>query len=129
MYTLFSHIKSIHGHKCVQVTTDGHFTHVFSIITKSSDGDALTHFVQEVGIPDTIVVDNAGKQMGDNTEFVKTCNLYKILQRQMEPYTPKQNWVEVAIGELKKRWYNKMSKKRYENNSATMADLGFQNKQ
>jgi len=87
--TLFSHIKSIHGHKCAQVTTKGHFTHVFPMNSKLSAGDALTHFVEEIGIPETVVVDNAGEQIGDNTEFIKTCNLYKIRQRQTEPYTPK----------------------------------------
>jgi len=58
--TLFSHIKSVHRHKCAQVTTDRHFTHVFPMNAKSSAEDMLMHFVQEVGIPDTVVVDNAG---------------------------------------------------------------------
>jgi len=110
--TLFSRIKSIHGHKCAQVMTDGHFTHVFPMTTKANVGEALTHFVQEVGIPDMVVIDNAGKQTGDNMEFVKTCQLYKIQQRQTEPYTPKQNWAESAIRELKKWWCNKMAIKR-----------------
>jgi len=66
--------------------------------------------MEEVGIPETVVIDNAGEQTGDNTEFVKAY-LYKIWQRQTEPYTPKQNWAESAIGKLKKQWCNKMGKK------------------
>jgi len=80
-------------------------------MTKADAGAALTHFMQDIGIPDTVVIDNMGEQTGDNTEFVKTCQLYKIQQKQMESYTPKQNWAKLAIGELKKHWCNKMAKK------------------
>jgi len=45
------------------------------MIVKSNAGKALTHFVQEVGIPDMVVVDNVGEQIGNNTEFVQTCNM------------------------------------------------------
>jgi len=53
--------------------TDGHFTHVYPLTTKADAGVALTHFVQDIGIPDTVVANNAGEQTGDNTEFVKAC--------------------------------------------------------
>ncbi len=58
--------------------TNGHFTHIYPLTTKVDAGAALMHFVQDIGIPNTVVVDNAGEQTGDNTEFVKTCQLYKI---------------------------------------------------
>jgi len=68
-------------------------------------------FVQDVGIPEGIVVDGAGEQTGKNTNFIKACKHYKIQQRQTEPHTPRQNRAEAAIGEVKKRWRNKMRSK------------------
>jgi len=103
--TLFSGIKSLHGNKCAQVTTNGTLIHVYPMTSKLEAGDALSRFVQDVGIPEVIVVDGAGEQTGKNTEFIKTCNHYKIQQRQTEPHTPRP---EAAIGEVKKRWRNKM---------------------
>ena len=110
--TLFSGVKSIHGNKCAQVTTDGKFIHVlYPMTSKSKAGCALTAFVQDVGIPEVVVVDGAHEQTGKNTEFTQACQHYRIQQRQTEPYTPRQNRAEAAIGELKKRWCNKMRAK------------------
>jgi len=44
-------------------------------------------------------------------EFNWTCKFYKIQQQQTKPYTPRQNKAEAAIGEVKKRWHNKMHSK------------------
>ena len=76
--------------------------------SKAEAGDALSKFIQDVGIPEVVVVDGAQEQVGKGTKFNKTCKLYKIQQRQTEPYTPRQNRAEAAIGEMKKRWHNKM---------------------
>ena len=86
--TLFSGIRSLHKNKCAQVTTDGHFIHVYPMVSNSCAGDALTHFVEEIGIPDVVVVDGTAEQTGPDTDFVKTCRYYKIKQHQTEPYTP-----------------------------------------
>ena len=58
-----------------------------------------------------MVVDGAQEQVGKNTEFSRTCKFYKIQQCQTKPYTPRQNKAEAAIGEVKKRWCNKMQSK------------------
>ena len=50
------------------------------MVSKSEAGDALSKFVQEVGIPEVIVVDGAQEQVGKNTEFNRTCRYYKIQQ-------------------------------------------------
>jgi len=42
--------------------------------SKADAGEALTHFVQDIGIPAAVVVDGAGEQTGRNSTFVKTCN-------------------------------------------------------
>jgi len=73
--------------------------------------DALSKFVEIVGIPYVVVVDGAQEQVGRNTEFSRTCKFYKVQQHQTEPYTPKQNRAEATIGEVKKRWRNKMHSK------------------
>jgi len=37
--------------------------------SKSEAGDALSKFVQDVGIPEVIIVDGAQEQVGKNTKF------------------------------------------------------------
>jgi len=90
---------------------NGTFIHVYPMASKLEAGDALSKFVQDVGIPEVVIVDGAQEQVGKNTEFNRTCKYYKIQQRQTEPYTPRQNRAESAIGEVKKRWRNKMRSK------------------
>jgi len=41
-------------------------------------GDALQHFVSEVGIPDAMVMDNAPELVGRDSESQRTCQQYKI---------------------------------------------------
>jgi len=108
---LFSGTKSIHGNKCVQVTTNRAFIHVYPMTSKSEAGDALSKSVQDIGILEVVVVDGAQEQVGKNTEFNGTCKFYKIQQQQTEPYTPRPNKAEAAIGEVKKRWCSKMHSK------------------
>jgi len=107
--TLFTKVHSLHGYKCAQVITDGRFVHVYPMVSKSGAGDALQHFVSEVGIPDIIVTDNAPELTGRDSEFQKICRHYKVKTRQTEPYTPRQNQAELAIQEIKKRWRIKMT--------------------
>jgi len=56
--------------------------------SKSYAGNALHHFITDVGIPDTIIVDNAPEQTGTNSDFIKVCRQYKIQHQQTKPYTP-----------------------------------------
>jgi len=92
--------------------------------SKSEAGDALSKFVEDIGIPEVVVVDGAQEQVGKNMEFSQTCKFYKIQQRQTEPYTPRQNQAEAAIREVKKRWCNKMHAKVFQNGFGTMAWSG-----
>jgi len=110
--TLFTKVQSLHGYKCAQVITDGHFIHVYPMVSKSAAGDALQHFISDVGIPDIMVTDNAPELTGRDSEFQKVCRHYKIKTRQTEPYTPRQNRAELAIQEIKKRWRTKMTQRK-----------------
>jgi len=67
---------------------NGCFIHVFPMVSKSSTGDSLAHFIQDVGIPDVVVVDNAPELTGHNSNFAKICWQYKIKQKQTEPFMP-----------------------------------------
>ena len=71
--TLFSGITSLHGNKCAQLTTNGKFIHIYPMASKSEAGNALSKFVQDVGIPEVIVVNGAQEQVGKNTKFNWTC--------------------------------------------------------
>jgi len=79
--TLFSVTKSIHGNTCMQVTTNGALIHVYPMASKSEAGDVLSKFVEDIDIPDILVVDGAQEQVGKNTEFNQTCKFYKIQQQ------------------------------------------------
>ena len=52
--TLFSKIISLRGNKCAQVFTNGAFTAVYPIVSKSHAGDSLWELINDVGIPDRL---------------------------------------------------------------------------
>jgi len=54
--------------------------------SKAQARDALHHFISDVSIPETIVVDNALEKVAANSEFNKVCQQYKVKQCQTEPY-------------------------------------------
>jgi len=70
--TLFSATRSIHGKKYTQVTMNGSLIHVYPMTSKPEAGDTLSKFVEDVGIPDVVVVDGAQEQVGKNMEFSRT---------------------------------------------------------
>ena len=59
MDTLFSKVKSINGHVCAQVITNGQFTRVYPMMSKASENIAmaLREFIDDVGVPDELVCD------------------------------------------------------------------------
>ena len=67
--TLFSKIISLRGNKCAQVFTNGAFTAVCPIMSKSYAGDFLRELINDVGIPDRLYADLAAEHTGTNTEF------------------------------------------------------------
>jgi hypothetical protein len=71
--TMFSKVKSLNGNKCAQVCTNGRFTKVYPMESKSSVciADLLQDFTEDVGIPDTLVCDLATEQTGQNTPMMK----------------------------------------------------------
>ena len=57
--------------------------------------NALMPFIQEVGIPQPIVIDNAREEVYG--EFGKICCQFRIRQEQTVPYSPWSNLAESAI--------------------------------
>ena len=102
--TMFAPKKSLSSKTCAQVFTNTSLITVHPMEHKDEAGIALTQFVDDVGIPDTLIFDGAGEQVGVDTDFQKTIRYYRVHQRQTEPYSPWQNRAEDAIKKLKTRW-------------------------
>ena len=111
--TLFSKVKSLQGNTCAQVFTNGNYTTVYPLTTKGDIGQSLTDFTDDVGIPDNLMTDGALEAVGPKTEFSQEASRLKIRLRRTEPGRSNQNFAaEREIGELKKRWRNRMLKRR-----------------
>ena len=78
---------------------------------KSKVAQVLTEFADDVGIPDLLLSDGASEMIGPRTEFMKEVNRLKIRLRRSEVGRSNENYAaEREIGELKKRWRNRMLK-------------------
>ncbi len=73
MDTLFSKVKSLNGTVCAQLITNGSFTRVYPMESKSSHdiAQALSEFIDDVGIPGTLICDFATEQTGKHAEVLK----------------------------------------------------------
>ncbi|GAX09610.1 hypothetical protein FisN_38Lu038 [Fistulifera solaris] len=104
--TMFSKTKSLRGNKCAEVFTDGKFVTVKPTPNKTGEtvANALREFIQEVGIPQKIVVDDAKEKLGMNTKWMEHIRHYKMDWANSEPYSHWQNQAEGAIREVRRRW-------------------------
>lgn len=99
--TMFPGIKSIRGYTCAQVFTDGHgFTRVYLLKKKAEAYPALVRFIQDVGIPKSLLTDNAPEET--RGEWGQVVRKYHIKPRMTEPSSPWQNRAEAEIREIKK---------------------------
>jgi hypothetical protein len=95
------------------VFTNGNYTSIHPLSSKSKVGQALTEFTDDVGIPDSLMTDGAPETIGPGTEFMKEVSRLKIRMRRSEVRRSNQNHAaEREIGELKKRWRSRMLKKK-----------------
>ena len=72
--TLFSKVMSVQGNMCAQVFTNGSFTTVHPLDSKAKVAQALTEFVDNVGIPNSLLSDGAPEMVGQRTEIMKEAN-------------------------------------------------------
>jgi hypothetical protein len=105
--TLFSKVL------CAQVFTNENFTTVHPLDSKAKFAQAMTEFSDNVGIPDVLLSDGAAEVTGRHTDFMKEVNRLKIKLKRSEVGRSNQNYAaEREIGELKKRWPNRMLKRK-----------------
>lgn len=69
--TLFSRYQSIKGNKCAQLFCLYGLVVVYPNKSKASAGDALQHFLEDIGVPNEIVVDGSQEQVGPQSDFMK----------------------------------------------------------
>lgn len=85
----------IQGNTCAQIFTNGNFTTVHPLTSKAKVAQALTEFVDDLGILDSLL-----------TNFTREVNRLKIRLKRSEVGRSNQNYAaEREIGELKKRWH------------------------
>ncbi|GAX14347.1 hypothetical protein FisN_UnNu047 [Fistulifera solaris] len=103
---MFAKTKSLRGNKSAEVFTDGHFVTVKPTTNKTGEtvANALRELIQEVGIPQKIVTDDAKEKLGPNTKWMEHIRHYKMDWGNTEPYSHWQNRAEDAIREVRRRW-------------------------
>ncbi len=115
MDTLFSRVKSLNNNTCANVFTDGYYTRVFPLPNKSSESvsSSLTDFADDVGIPDTLVCDQATEYIGPHTLFQKEVRQLKIRTRYAKKgrSVTQNHRAVVEIREIKKQWKTRMLRK------------------
>ncbi len=99
--TMLSKTQSVRGLLASQVFTNGRgINHFYPMKSKGMAGPfALMPFIQEVGVLQTNVTDNAPEEI--HGEFGKICWQFRIKQEQTVPYSPWSSLAESAIWELK----------------------------
>jgi hypothetical protein len=80
--------------------------------SKHEASESLDHFVNDVGIPNELVYDGAGKQVGRNSHFDQSTRHYRINKHVTEPFTPWKNKAESGICIIKTRWKRLMVKRK-----------------
>ena len=112
MDTLFSKVKSLNGMECAQLITNGSFTRVYPMESKSSHdiAQALTEFIDDVGVPGTLICDFATEQTGKNTEVMKVVrrNQIRLLLAEKGRGTTQNHRAETEIREIKTKWKTRM---------------------
>lgn len=109
--TMFAAVKSIRGFKGAQVFTNGRgFDVAYPHVSKREAGTGLRRFIRDVGIPETLVIDNAPEQTGG--EMGKVCREHHIQVKTTVPYHHWRNLAESSIRELKPAVKRALSRKR-----------------
>ena len=111
--TMDGRCVSLDGNRYAQVFTNkNYFARIYPLDTKGKAGDALRLFCQEFGVPEKLVMDGSREQTGKKTEFMKQVRKHNINYHITEPNSPNQNPCEGNIGELRRKWFRLMIRKR-----------------
>jgi hypothetical protein len=74
-------------------------------------GHSLSNFIHEYGAPDHLTFDGAAVQVGSGTLFKDNLRRAEIRHHVLASRRPNENPAEGAIRDIKKRWYQIMTKK------------------
>ena len=111
--TMDGRCKSLDGNKYAQVFANkSYFSRIYPMDSKKKAGDALRLFCQEFGVPEKLTFDGSKEQSMKGTQFMKQVRTHNIDYHISEPDLHNQNPVEGVIGELRRKWYRVMIRKR-----------------
>ena len=111
-YHLVAKTKSLDSNTGAWLYTTGKFTLFYPCGSRREAGDTLRRFANNVGIPDQVRSDLAPELTGKNTEFQAQAKRLGIDVAHSESERSNQNHAaDREIGELKKRYRQKMIKK------------------
>ena len=101
--TYFSTVKSVRGYTCVQVFVSLVSQYLYAVCMRREQHShgAYQDFVRYVGVPNTLLTDNAQTQVGE--KWRKTSRQYATKQIATAPHNQNQNCAERKIQDLKKR--------------------------
>jgi hypothetical protein len=94
--SLFSKIPSVNGYKGGSLFTNGfRYNRFYPWQLKSEHADALMQFIHDVGVPQTLISDNAKEEiLGRGRD---TCTKYRINVKTTVPHCPWQNLADASI--------------------------------
>ena len=108
--TIKSSVISLTGNQYAQLFTNGRYTSIYPMKSRKEAGDKLHAFIEDVGVPETLVADMAAEQEGPNTEFRDLVRRHHIKMKWTERGRPNQNArAEREIGIIRQRWQEKMT--------------------
>ena len=111
--TMDGRSKTLDGNKYAQVFANkSYFAQIYPMDSKKKAGNALRLFCQEFGVPERLTFDGSKEQSKAGTEFMKQVRTHNIDYHISEPDLHNQNPVEGVIGELRRKWYRIMIRKR-----------------
>ena len=111
--TLDGRCKSLDGNKYAQVFTNkSYFSRIYPMDSKRKAGDALRTFCKEFGVPEKLTFDGSKEQCQPGTRFMKQIRTHDISYHISEADLHNQNPAEGVIGEIRRKWYRLMVRKR-----------------
>ena len=111
--TMDGRCTSLDGNNFAQVFANRtYFAKIYPMNSKSKAGDALKLFCQEFGVPEKLTFDGSKEQGEKGTTFMKEVRKQGIDYHISEPSLHNQNPVEAVIGEIRRKWYRTMVRKR-----------------
>lgn len=111
--TLLARTKSKLGNTCANVFTNGKYTKPIPMPARREAGQSLITFTDDVGIPERLVMDQAGEFTGKNKDFQKESRKMRIQLHFTEEGRKNQNMhAENEIRLLSQRWRLRMTKKK-----------------